>query len=174
MEKEGPPPDPRFYALRSALLDGDLALAEQLIRSDPGTLEARDSVGETVLHWLAVEDKGELVEWLRLRGAQLDPKTRFGDSPLGEVASLGYLELCAYLVAHGADTRAKNHLGSTPLAQAATCDQLEVVMYLLKQVPPNENLAGYFGPFDLELIIDPDSEVAAVLQKAGLSVGDSV
>ncbi|MEO0423782.1 MAG: ankyrin repeat domain-containing protein [Pseudomonadota bacterium] len=170
---DSPPPDPRFYALRSALLDGDLSLADELIRSDPASLEARDGVGETVLHWLAVEDERELVEWLRSRGAQVDPRTHFGNTPLGEAASLGYLELCAYLVAHGADTRAKNHLGSTPLAQAATSDQLEVVMYLLKQVAGGEDLSSYFGPYDLELHVTPDSAVAGVLREAGLSVGDT-
>jgi hypothetical protein len=92
-----------WYELRNALHAGDLESAGALLRSQPDVLEARNGIGETVLHFLAVEDCRPAVAWLHERGARLDTTNEFGTPVLFEVAQLGYKELLAWLVAHGAD-----------------------------------------------------------------------
>ena len=95
-----------WYELRNAVFAGDYKAAEELLRKNPGLLTLRNSVGETVLHYLAVENAAEGVAWLHGKGADLDTRNDFGTPVLFEVAQLGYEELFAWFVARGANLRA--------------------------------------------------------------------
>ena len=96
--------DPRWYGLRNALCERRFNDAEALLRDSPVLLLMTNGLGETVLHFLAVENDREGVEWLRVRGADLDTKNAFGTPVLFEVAQLEYKELYAWFVERGADT----------------------------------------------------------------------
>lgn len=97
-----------WYAFRNAVYAGDFALADQMVRQEPGLLHLTDSLGETVLHFLAVENDAEGVAWLYARGADLDTKNKFGDPVIFEVASLDYRDLFDWFVSKGADIKARN------------------------------------------------------------------
>lgn len=103
--------EPSWYELRRAIFAGDYRAAEGLLRKNPGLLELRNSTGETVLHYLAVENAAEGVAWLHGKGADLDTKNDFGTPVLFEVAQLGYTELFAWFVAQGANLRAVDDYG---------------------------------------------------------------
>jgi ankyrin repeat protein len=105
--------DPAWYALRDAVYGQDLAAAEALLRDMPALIHLNNSIGETVLHFLAVEDDREGVEWLLSRGADLNTKNSFGAPVLFEVAALEYKELFCWLVEHGADPYVTDREGQT-------------------------------------------------------------
>lgn len=94
-----------WYALRNALFEGAFDVAEGLLRQRPALLEQRNGIGETVLHFLAVEDCLAGVAWLHARGASLDTRNDFGTPVVFEVAELGYGELLEWFAANGADLR---------------------------------------------------------------------
>lgn len=98
--------DQPWYELRRAVSTGDYKAADDLLRKNPGLVKLRNSIGETVLHDLAVENVAKGVAWLHGKGADLDTKNNFGTPVLFEVALLGYKELFAWFVHHGANTRA--------------------------------------------------------------------
>lgn len=103
--------EPRWYELRSAVFARDFRAAEELLRKNPDLLALRNGIGETVLHYLAVENAAEGVAWLHDKGADLDTKNEFGTPALFEVAQLGYEELFAWFVAHGANLGAVDDYG---------------------------------------------------------------
>ena len=64
-------------------VSNDLAEAEQLFRDDPEMIHATNSLGETPLHYLAIENDLEAVDWLRREGASIDTTNDFGKFNLG-------------------------------------------------------------------------------------------
>ena len=74
----------------------------QLVQAEPELLEARTGLGETPLHYLAVENQLRAVILLREAGADINTVNDVGGTPLSEAASLGYEELVEYLLAQGA------------------------------------------------------------------------
>jgi hypothetical protein len=110
--------DPRFYCLREAV-ENDLAEAERLVRTDPSIVAARNSIGETALHYLVFEDDVQAAVWLLEHGSDLETRNDFGATPLLEAARLGYGAMCRLLVARGANPRARDQVGDTPVVHAA-------------------------------------------------------
>jgi hypothetical protein len=81
-----------------------------MLRETPALLFLTSGLGETALHYLAVEDDLEGVAWLKAKGADLDTKNRFGTPVLFEVAQLEYRMLYGWwfrmeqIRAHGIGT----------------------------------------------------------------------
>jgi hypothetical protein len=95
--------DPLWYELRNCVHQRQFAIAEKLLAAKPELFELRNGIGETVLHFLAVENDREGVEWLYYRGFSVNTQTRFGEPMVFEVAALGHKELLLWLADHGAD-----------------------------------------------------------------------
>jgi ankyrin repeat protein len=104
---------PEWYQLRNALEQGDPSAAAALLEQDPALIDERNGLGETVLHFLAVENNLPPVEWLHSQGADLNVTNKFGTPLLFEVARPGYEELLLWLIKHGADPKMKNADGET-------------------------------------------------------------
>ena len=85
--------DPVWQEFRDVVYSGDFARASEMVSCRPALLHMMNSIGETVLHFLAVENDLRGVSWLHARGADLDTKNAFGQPVLFEVAYLGYKEL---------------------------------------------------------------------------------
>ena len=77
-----------------------------MLRGRPELLHLVNGVGETALHFLAVENDATGVSWLHARGADLNTKTRLGTPVLFEVACLAYKDLFNWFLAQGADVHA--------------------------------------------------------------------
>jgi ankyrin repeat protein len=112
--------DQGWYDFRNAIYAKDFGRADLLLAERPSLIHVCNSIGETVLHFLAVEDDREGVEWLHARGADLNTKNLFGTPVLFEIASLGYKELLTWFVANGADLRATDS------------EDRDLVLYLLE------------------------------------------
>ena len=159
--------DPRFYEFRDAV-ESDFATAALLIERDPTILDARNSVGETALHYLAIENQLANVEWLLDRGAEINTRDKFGDTPLSSSALLGYLPMCKMLIARGADLRTTNHDDNTPISQAAQGESVEVLKFLLSQLDEEEEIQTFFDDATASIALGNDTATAALLKKHGL------
>lgn len=92
-----------WYALRNLVYSGEFTQAEALLREDSSLRHATNGIGETVMHFLAVENDLRGVRWLYNKGFSIDVKNEFGTPLLFEVAQLGYRELLLWLKSMGAD-----------------------------------------------------------------------
>ena len=93
--------DPRFYLLRNAAC-WNLEEAHRLVLEDPTIVEARNSIGETALHFLVVENALEAVAFLAQHGSQVNTRNAFRNSALSEAVQLGYVEMVELLLPLGA------------------------------------------------------------------------
>jgi ankyrin repeat protein len=103
--------DSRWYAFRNIVRRRDYDAAQQMLDADRALLDLRNQTGETVLHWLAVENERNCVAWLRLKGADIDTKNRHGTPVIFEVAQLGYKDLFRWFADAGADLKAVDQYG---------------------------------------------------------------
>jgi len=94
--------DQRFYQLRDAAY-ANRPVALELIEADPTIVAAKNSIGETALHFLVVENQLEAVEFLARHGSDVDNQNAFGIPAIVEAAQLGYREMVALLLKLGAN-----------------------------------------------------------------------
>ena len=145
----------------------DLTLAENLVLEFPGILHAKNGIGETVLHYLAVENKIVQVNWLLSKGANINTTNDFGDTPLSEASSLGYFELCRVLLEKGAVLCLKTPEGDTALSEAAINDHPKIVALLLNHIKTDEQLRNYFSNVTFDVLLDKKCESAKLLFNHG-------
>jgi ankyrin repeat protein len=112
--------------LRNAVFKHQYETAADLLSAHPELLSATNSDGETVLHFLAVENDTEGVSWLHERGSELNTRNASGTPVLFEVAQLGLKEFYAWFVEHGADPSAlsTDGLGIIAHLQKYKCDEM--------------------------------------------------
>jgi hypothetical protein len=89
--------------------------AAALLDAEPFLIDARTGIGETLLHYLAVEDHFEGVRFLHQRGASLDVTNAFEETPLKEALSLGNAVVAGYLLDHQADVHRVDTTGESTL-----------------------------------------------------------
>ena len=153
-----------FYELRNAVFS-DQDAAEKLVEENPAIVHARNSIGETALHYLAVENYITGVDWLVRHGGDINTKNDFEATPLMESASLGYIELCQYLLAHGADVFVKDQNDGTVFSAASLnnsndIDKVNLLNLLLK----------YAGDIDLNDVFDDFEAHRALTQQSPIVV----
>ena len=81
----------------------DQPAAEQLLREHPELIKATNRLGETALHFLAVENYPNGVAFLARHGASIDACNDSGRTPLMEAAMIGATQTVRQLLACGAD-----------------------------------------------------------------------
>jgi ankyrin repeat protein len=129
----------RLYSdFLAAVVQGE-ASADRMLREHPWLLEHPDALGETALHYLAVENYRHAVRYLLSRGANPDPRSRLGNSPLQECTTLcddfDYRVVVELLLAAGADPCSASE--SLPCAwHHVCCANHEKLDYLFKAIPP--------------------------------------
>ncbi|HEV2972959.1 MAG TPA: ankyrin repeat domain-containing protein [Pirellulales bacterium] len=159
--------DPRFYAIRDAAYS-DRGTAAKLLAQDPTLIDVRNSVGETALHYLVVENDLPSVEWLLERGADVNTCNDFGSTPLLEAAGLGYLELCEFLVKRGADMETRNKIDETAMSWAADRGQQSVLTMLLNRLQAEADINAYFDGVSAEMTLKRGGAIADILTARGL------
>ncbi len=95
--------DPLWYEFRKAVYNKEYDLAESILQANPKIIDMRNGIGETVLHYLTVENDGTGVAWLHSHGFGLNTKNKFGTPVVFEVAQLGYKELLLWFAQQGVD-----------------------------------------------------------------------
>lgn len=157
----------KFELLIKAVLD-DMSSADNLVNNDSDLVYAKNGIGETVLHFLAVENKIHEVSWLLSKGAEINTMNEFGNTPLSEASGLGYYELCKFLLQKGADPKLKTPEGDTALSEAATKNELKVVNLLLNYIQPEESLRDYFSLITYEVLLNKEGASAKSIHLKGL------
>ena len=125
---------PEWYQLRDALESADFFAASTLLDGDSSLLHERNGIGESVLHFLAIENNRPAVEWLHSRGADLNAANEFGTPLLFEVAQLAYRELLLWLIEHGADPKKKDAQGQRIDEYLAEFDKPEMIEFIKQHI----------------------------------------
>jgi ankyrin repeat protein len=107
------------------------AKARQLLSQHPELIHARWVHGESVLHFLAVENFIDGVRFLAENGADPNMVNEFGDPPLIDVAFLGNAEVAEILLANGADPNGRSRTRDNVLHCAVRSGNSRLVRMLL-------------------------------------------
>jgi ankyrin repeat protein len=120
-----------FSNLWAAIDDKDLTKIRAIVNDCPESAASRNKLGETPLHWAALEGHNDLVELLLAHGADVNAKDNGNYTALHEAALAGHNDLVELLLAHGADVNTKDKDGFTALHDAAWHGYKDVVELLL-------------------------------------------
>ncbi|WP_211442006.1 ankyrin repeat domain-containing protein [Collimonas humicola] len=134
-EKQINSTDESWYTLRNAVYSHDFVEASLLVKKKPSLLSSTNSIGETVLHFVAVENDLEGVEWLHANGANIDTKNEFGEPVIFEVASLGYKELFAWFAKSGANLHVIDAENRDVVAYLIAFDKHEMAEWIRTNYP---------------------------------------
>ena len=104
--------NPQWRKFCSLLDTHNFKEADVLLSEQPDLISLANDIGETVLHYLAVENNLEAVEWLHKNGADINTRNTFGIPVIFEVAQLEYKELFEWFVQKGADLNLKTPNGT--------------------------------------------------------------
>jgi ankyrin repeat protein len=109
-----------------------LAEADSMLTAQPNLLTSKtEHVGETALHWLAIENHLDGAKYLLKRGAAVDQPDNSGATPLMNAARLGLVEMCKLLISAGANVNAADENKDTALHLAAQRGDIQVVQLLI-------------------------------------------
>jgi len=97
--------------------------ARELIHADPDCIHYQDIPGETAFHYVVVENRLDLAEFLLAAGSDINAATKYGATPLMHAVMLGHRELAQWLIAKGASIEVKNCNGETVLCWATRNDR---------------------------------------------------
>ena len=142
----------------------------RLLKAEPDLISARDGLGETPLHYLAVENQLDAVRALVERGAEVNTLNECGGTPLSEAASLGYLELVKYLLSVGAKLRIEGQ--KEPILHEAVRSESAELVNLLLEAGAEVNAANDIRQTPLHLAAQDDKnlELARLLIKFGADI----
>ena len=110
----------------------DQAKARRMLGEHPELLNARWRLGETALHFLAVESFTDAVRFLASLGADVNATNEFGATALIDVASLGNDLMAEVLLEFGADPNAASETNDNVLHCAVRSGNTRLVGLLLR------------------------------------------
>ncbi|CAG0914966.1 unnamed protein product [Notodromas monacha] len=95
-------------------------------------VNARDSEGITPLHWAAINNRKDVMNYMISRGAEIDPVGgELRSTPAHWATRQGHLTAVVILMRHGANPTLKDGDGSTCLHLAAEFGHTAIVAYLV-------------------------------------------
>ncbi len=105
------PASPEWYELRALVAGKKFDEAAMRIERNASLRSAVNGLGETVLHYLAIENDGEGVEWLWSKGFDINTRNEFGTPVVFEVAQLDYRDLLQWFISSGTDVKCQDSEG---------------------------------------------------------------
>lgn len=96
-------------------------------------VNARDNAGSTVLHVAAFYNRVELLEPLRMAGADINAVDQHGQTPLFHACGSGHREVAQSLIDHGATVAGRDAEGRSPLHWAAVGGHDDICALLLSR-----------------------------------------
>ena len=136
--------DPLWYEFRDVVYNKEYDLAESMLQANPKIKDMRNGIGETVLHFLAVENDGTGVGWLHSHGFELNIKNKFGTPVVFEVAQLGYKELLLWFAQQGVDFAALDLENQNIITFLNERDEKDMAQFMLDHItdPALQNKQG--------------------------------
>ena len=102
---------PEWRELQALVVGRNYEEAAALLARKPSLRTTVDGMGETVLHYQAVENDQEGVAWLLSQGFDINTKNVFGVPVVFEVAQLDYRDLLHWFISNGADLKCRDGEG---------------------------------------------------------------
>lgn len=136
----------------------DMSKAEQMLKADPQFLHYRSSIGETVFHYLVIENEIEKAAKLLSWGADINTQDNFGATPLLHAVMLSNLNLVKWLVQRGAILEPKNINGETALVHATSNERAAIFQFLIS-LPREHPIDAYYDDFTAQKIYDNEELV---------------
>eukprot|EP00929_Paragymnodinium_shiwhaense_P088990 TRINITY_DN49264_c0_g1_i2.p2 TRINITY_DN49264_c0_g1~~TRINITY_DN49264_c0_g1_i2.p2 ORF type:complete len:367 (+),score=134.62 TRINITY_DN49264_c0_g1_i2:115-1215(+) len=176
--------DPKACLLRAAI-EGDFRKCEALLTSPAEAdydIGAADMWGCNALHVAAAKPRDgglQLVQSLLRKGAAVDARDAWDETPLHLAARGGNVEVCKALLLGGADVDASNMQDLTPLVVAAE-EKREVICRLLRSHGASTGSLGLEAPevpAMLRCMMESDEErlelpeLASLLEGLGKALG---
>eukprot|EP00741_Cyanophora_paradoxa_P004982 tig00000842_g4830.t1 len=118
---------------------GHLKLVEFLLKADHTTVNVKNALGNTIMHFAAQHGSVDLMRLLLSIGASAGVKNNRGNTPLHRAALFGHVEAAKVLLGANADPHTQNQFEETPIALAIEYKHPEVAELLLKS---SRNLAA--------------------------------
>ncbi|XP_034752966.1 85/88 kDa calcium-independent phospholipase A2 isoform X2 [Etheostoma cragini] len=117
------------YPIHSAMKYSEKGCVEEILKADPGQLQAEDSLyGGTPLHW---SKTAEMCRLLLEHGCAVNYLSKTGESALHILTKKGRFEAAMVLLTHGANTNLKGQDGNTALHLAMKMDHMELIKALI-------------------------------------------
>lgn len=137
-----------------------------MLRSKPELLESMDSVGETPLNYLAVENNLEGVRLLAQMGADVNSRDDFRSTALHHAARLGSSEMVELLITLGADANAKDQEDEAPLHRVVPLEEASAIVAAILRADPDVHSRETFGwaPLHLACSCGAPSNVKLLIQ----------
>jgi len=118
----------KFESLFQAISDGTIDDVKYLVE------KKGEKVSENDLHYYADKASVEVLEYLISKGANVNYKDSYGQTPLHNAASSNSVEVLECLISKGANINAKDKIGETPLFRAVRDNpHVEVLKYLVSK-----------------------------------------
>lgn len=124
------PRPPEWSELRALVAGRRYEEAAALVARQPSVRKAVDGMGETVLHYQAVENDQEGVAWLLSKGFDINTKNIFGTPVVFEVAQLDYRDLLGWFMSNGADLKCVDGEGKNIKEYVLSFGHEEIAKYL--------------------------------------------
>eukprot|EP01105_Mastigella_eilhardi_P000961 TRINITY_DN1120_c0_g1_i1.p1 TRINITY_DN1120_c0_g1~~TRINITY_DN1120_c0_g1_i1.p1 ORF type:complete len:1221 (-),score=409.90 TRINITY_DN1120_c0_g1_i1:38-3700(-) len=161
----------RLPALHVAVLQGNLAKVEQLVK-DGANLSEKTSSGDTVMHLAVQQPDAAVINFLIRNHAVMDLKNQEGNTPLHYAVAEGRVGYVGLMIKNGAKLSAPDKNGNPCLHLAVLCGMPpEMVRFMLKSGADSlvKNTEGKTAPqIALEL---EDVELVEVFSKFMLEKG---
>jgi ankyrin repeat protein len=126
------------------------------LSNNRGEIDLKTNIGETALHYCAIENNFEIVKTLIEMGANINYTEEFGASPLMNSIKLGNYEMALLLLKHNADVDIKDVNGGTALSYCVLKDNTSLFDDIYKNC--KKDLQFYFDSVDAMMICEnPDN-----------------
>lgn len=121
--------------IHKAAGSGDLAKVRELLDENPELLNLRDNTrwGEMPIHYAAVSGQIEVVKYLLSRGADINSRDNYNNTPLIMTSNHWHNNLTKYLIEKGADVNAKGDDDETLLLRVTRTTNYSIVEYIVKK-----------------------------------------
>jgi ankyrin repeat protein len=116
--------------LRNLVAQKKFTEASALLAQNPPLRFAVNGLGETVLHYLAVENDKEGVAWLWTQGFDLNTRNIFGTPVVFEVAQLDHRDLLQWFIENGADWKCRDNDGNNIKEHVLEYGHVEIAKHL--------------------------------------------
>jgi ankyrin repeat protein len=118
---------------KKAALSDNSDYIRNIISENPDRINQIDEDGNSFLHLAVRAGNADIVKFLISKGADVNIKDIYGQTPIQIAPHIGNAEVVIQLVSKGAEINIKNSIGRTPLHDTVYHNQFQIVKYLVSQ-----------------------------------------
>ena len=130
--------DDSWTCLHWAVEMGHKELVELFLDADPLLLNMKTREGLSCINIAAWRGDVRMVQLLLDQGAEIDDKTKWGETPLHHAVTFGHAPVCEALLKAGADPHTEDRLKRTPFQIAMQKGTKQVKQIFSRYAPPSQ------------------------------------